>query len=314
MKKYWVIAPYDSTQKNIFNSVWEYDLKNNRIAIGWDELGDVSKLNKKDLKITYQKVYPHNNQKPIMSRDINVLWAFYHDIKQGDIIIARCGTKKIIGIGTVMDSAFFDREAGRERVVDKNAYQYSNFIPVKWEKVEKIFEKIVFSFYTMYEIYEEKYNELLNDNENSDTERTENVEFILEKYLEDFLITNFDKIFGSEFELYRDPEGNIGQQYPAITDNGDIIGRIDILAKEKKTKDFVIIELKKGRESDVVVGQILRYIGWANEHLCNNNENTKGIIVCKDIDQRLIYALKPVDKIIQVRKYKIDFELIDSKN
>jgi hypothetical protein len=42
MKRYWVIAPYDSTQTQIFNKAWEYDLKNGTIAVGWKDLGDVS--------------------------------------------------------------------------------------------------------------------------------------------------------------------------------------------------------------------------------------------------------------------------------
>jgi len=39
-KRYWVIAPYDSTYSDIFEKAWKYDLTNGTIAIGWDELGD----------------------------------------------------------------------------------------------------------------------------------------------------------------------------------------------------------------------------------------------------------------------------------
>ena len=38
------------------------------------------------------------------------------------------------------------------------------------------------------------------------------------------------------------------------------VGTIDILADEPDTNSLVVIELKKGRESDKVVGQTLRYI------------------------------------------------------
>jgi RecB family endonuclease NucS len=48
----------------------------------------------------------------------------------------------------------------------------------------------------------------------------------------------------------------IGEEYPA-----EGAGVIDILARDKKTKDWVVIELKKGQTSDLVIAQPLRYMG-----------------------------------------------------
>jgi len=44
MVRYWIIAPYDSKNLDIFEVAWDYDVKNNRIAIGWNDLGDISKF------------------------------------------------------------------------------------------------------------------------------------------------------------------------------------------------------------------------------------------------------------------------------
>jgi hypothetical protein len=60
--------------------------------------------------------------------------------------------------------------------------------------------------------------------------------------------------------LYQNEESN-GRQYPTP------IGNIDLLAIDKKNKEFVVIELKKGRSSDAVIGQILRYMGWVKDKL-----------------------------------------------
>ena len=38
-------------------------------------------------------------------------------------------------------------------------------------------------------------------------------------------------------------------------------GRIDLLCIDRN-RDFVVIETKKGKESDKVVGPIQRYMGW----------------------------------------------------
>jgi len=40
--------------------------------------------------------------------------------------------------------------------------------------------------------------------------------------------------------------------------------------------------------SDVVIGQILRYIGWVQEHLATDGQSVKGIIIAGDVDDKLI--------------------------
>ena len=316
MSKYWVIAPYDSTIPEIFDKVWEYDLQNKTIALGWIELEDISKLSRPELRAKYVETYGNSIAKSVVTKDTNALWAFYHEISPGDIIIARRGTKKIIGIGTVTGAPFYDSVKGRERVTNLTNNAYSNFIPVKWNEKEIAFDKIVFSFYTIYRIPEEKYQSLIEGNLGSDDEEAaiiqQPVEFVLEKYLEDFIVANFESIFEGRLKLYKDPEGNVGQQYPAINDSGKLLGRIDILAKDPNTNSYLVIELKKGRESDKVVGQILRYMGWVKENLCRKDEDVKGLIICKDTDERLIYALQMVRDIIQVKLYSVDFQLANA--
>jgi len=311
MGKYWVIAPYDSIKTKIFERVWEYDLKNGTIAIGWKDLGDVSQMKSKgELRQKYMEVYGDEKN---LTRDCNSIWSFYNEISLGDVIIARRGTKKIIGIGTVTRTPFYDEEKGKERVASLTDHFFSNFINVKWEEKAIKFDKIVFSFYTIYKISKEKYQSLTKGTPPEEREEgiEQSTEFVLEKYLEDFIVTNFDSVFRGQLELYKDPEGDIGQQYPIIGNEGREIGRIDILAKESSTNSYVVIELKKGRESDKVVGQILRYMSWVKENLCLEGEDVKGLIICKDEDERLSYALKMVQNIIKLKFYNVDFRLRD---
>lgn len=133
----------------------------------------------------------------------------------------------------------------------------------------------------------------------------ESMEFVMEKYLEEFIESNFDKIdFGAKLELYQDEE-NTGRQYPTP------VGNIDLLAIDRNKKEFVVIELKKGRSSDVVVGQILRYMGWVKENLAVNDYdqyNVRGIIISKEKDERLEYALKMLQN-VNVFLYLVSFEL-----
>lgn len=297
-KRYWVIAPADSTQAEVFDKAWEYDLMHGTIAVGWRELADASGLSRAELEARFQNVYGD-----LISRDINAIWRFYHELSPGDVIIARRGTKKIIGIGEVAGRAFYDEARGRERVGHLTEYHYPNFVPVKWEQKLIDFDRIVFSFYVMYEIAEEKYRSLLEGVSDAEEISEQSKEFVLEKYLEDFIVTNFSTIFAGELEPYRDDEAGHGQQYPTE------VGNIDILAKEPATGSYVVIELKKGNPSDKVVGQILRYMGWVAENLCEPGQGVKGLIICRDYEERLHYALRLVEDAISVRLYEVDFRL-----
>ncbi|MBI3956999.1 MAG: DUF91 domain-containing protein, partial [Candidatus Kerfeldbacteria bacterium] len=66
--------------------------------------------------------------------------------------------------------------------------------------------------------------------------------FYMESQLEDFLINNWEKTeFGKKYDLIEEDGALVSQQFR--TD----IGIIDILAKDKKTTQLVVIELKKSQ-------------------------------------------------------------------
>ncbi len=145
--------------------------------------------------------------------------------------------------------------------------------------------------------------EILRLEEKGIYKETEAMEFAMEKYLEEFIESNFHKIkFGANLELYQNEE-NTGRQFPTA------IGNIDLLAIDREKKEFVVIELKKGRSSDVVIGQILRYMGWIKENLANDyNYNVRGIIILKEKDEKLEYALKLLPN-VNLFKYNVSFSI-----
>jgi len=131
----------------------------------------------------------------------------------------------------------------------------------------------------------------------------EAVAFKMEKYLEQFLIDNWAQTpFGSEYEIYQGEGDSTGQQF--MTE----IGPLDILAISKDKKTLLVVELKKGRASDVVVGQILRYMGWVKEELANSDQTVKGVIIALEDDKRIRHALSMVPSVAFYR-YKITFKL-----
>lgn len=133
--------------------------------------------------------------------------------------------------------------------------------------------------------------------------KTESMEFVIEKYLEEFIEANFSKIyFGAKLELYQDEENSSGRQFQTT------IGRIDLLAIDKQKKEFVVIELKKGRSGDVVVGQILRYMGWVKENLAKDEYTVRGIAIVKEKDDKLEYALSQMPT-VELFFYNVSFDL-----
>lgn len=121
-----------------------------------------------------------------------------------------------------------------------------------------------------------------------------------EKHLEDFMESNLGLIEPG-LKLYVDDDNNRGRQYP--TD----VGTIDLLCV-KQNGDLIIIELKKGRGSDAVVGQISRYIGWVKENLADG-KNVWGIIITHEYDDRLKYAVLANDK-LRILYYKINMSFV----
>ena len=309
MKRIWVIAPAPSEEIETFDKAWEFDLKNNVIAIGWGQMDDISSLNDNQLKDKIEKTYPEYKQGQRTST-FNSLWNFWYNIQIDDIIIARKGRKRIAAVGKVIKTAFYNEKMGKERMPYRTERHYKNFISVEWldDKKDIVFDKQVFSMHTIYEISESKYemlvkgNSNIDDNDEGEKEIINKTEFYMEKYLEEFIISNFKTIFPKYYKLYEDEEGNVSNQY--MTD----VGRIDILAQDTKENSFIVIELKKGKESDKVVGQTLRYMGWVKENLALNNEEVKGLIICKETDTKLKYAVSMI-KDISIKYYNIDFNI-----
>ena len=129
--------------------------------------------------------------------------------------------------------------------------------------------------------------------------------FYLEKQLEDFIIENWDRTeFGKKYDLIEEEGRVISQQYPTS------IGKIDILAKDKKTKNYVVIELKKNQTSDDTIGQLSRYMGWVKKEL--KDDNVKGIIVAGKFDEKLKYA-KTMLPNSEAFLYEVDFKIKEYK-
>jgi restriction system protein len=128
--------------------------------------------------------------------------------------------------------------------------------------------------------------------------------FALEKHLEDFLVANWAQTdLGRAYDIYTEEGELIGQQYPSDT------GPIDILAISKDRQTLLVVELKRGRASDVVVGQIQRYMGYVLAELATEEQIVRGAIIALEDDLKLRRALS-VTTNIDFYRYQVSFKLL----
>lgn len=128
--------------------------------------------------------------------------------------------------------------------------------------------------------------------------------FALEKHLEDFLVTNWAQTeLGRAYDIYSEDGELIGQQFPSDT------GPLDILAISKDRKTLLVVELKRGRASDAVVGQIQRYMGYVLGELAAADQNVRGAIIALEDDLRLRRALSVAPN-IDFYRYQVSFKLL----
>ena len=128
-------------------------------------------------------------------------------------------------------------------------------------------------------------------------------EFVLEAHLEEFLVGNWKSIdWGRPLEIWNGPDGESGHQL--VTS----VGRLDFLCSDRLTDALIVVELKRGRPSDKVVGQVARYIGYVRTHLAKPGQPVEGLIIAHDADDPLCYAVAAFPG-LQLMTYEVTFQL-----
>lgn len=252
------------------------------------------------------------------------------NLEKGDKVVFYVGLPKIVFAGTaVLDSSCFKLTQEQQEKYGHGKQFYAPEYGVllkeidKWGKpksVKDLVSKLNFienqDYWYSYlqggvrQITEDDFRTICDEREVGFVEQIEKtpdlespVEFALETHLEEFIYNNWNSIdWGSSLELFKTEEQN-GRQFPAG------IWSIDFLARDRRKGDIVVIELKKGKTSDAVIGQLLRYIAWVKENLAERHQEVRGIIVANEVSEKLRYGVKNLDN-VEIKTYKVNFKLI----
>lgn len=99
--RYWIYSPYDA---------WDEFCKTGIMTIGRDYLGDPMLYeSKSEMQSAMQDCGTERDTTTYKNAVLEV-WQFIHDIKPGDIIIAKKGTKTVLGRGVVTSDFIYDEK------------------------------------------------------------------------------------------------------------------------------------------------------------------------------------------------------------
>ncbi|MBS1960597.1 MAG: DUF1016 family protein [Bdellovibrionales bacterium] len=275
----------------------EVDLKN-ELTEEWKE------FNKKFIP-TYLKENP-DRSKVAAGLACGFLWTVSRGINRGDVVLCPNGEGAYF-VGEVTSGYFFKKG---ENLPHRRSVKWSP-IQLPRTAMSQSLKNSTGSIGTVSEVskFADEIEKLIAGDAakpsivSASPEIEDPAAFALEEHLEEFLVKNWEQTeLGKKYDIYEEEGEIVGQQYPSDT------GPIDILAISKNKKELLVVELKRGRASDVVVGQIQRYMGFVQEELAEDGQAVKGAIIALEDDLNVRRALQ-VTKNIEFFKYQISFKL-----
>lgn len=181
---YWVYAPGRDSY------MWEEFYKRGVMAIGWDEIGDLSLFeSKSEIKEKMKNIYDSNLS---YKNATHAAWQFANEMKVGDIIFVKKGRSQLIGRGIVTSDYFYDFEASEYNHIRTVKWTHHG----EWSYPGKAAMKTLTDV-TPYSDFVEKLNNIFDDDTSEDIEEVEKSYSSYTK--EDFL----SDIFMSEEEYER---------------------------------------------------------------------------------------------------------------
>jgi len=307
-KNYWAIHMGEN------NRYADVAYENNFIGVGWNVIPDLTNFRntnnrqfKDKINPLLEKAYP---DKSINAKGqiIGQLYRFGNLMNLGDIVLVPNTQEGKVYAGFISSEYFHETDAG-EQCPHQHRRKVKWLKVLNWDDVSRELKNTLGSIMTTFSVSDhwEEIEKLLaeSDAESGAVENYE--EFGLESHLEDFLVENWERLkLGEKYDIFKEDNQVVGQQY--VTP----IGRIDILARAKDNNGWLVIELKKGKDDDRVVGQTLRYIGWVAESLAEKEEDVKGLIITKEKDDKLMYALRALNN-VSFMTYSVKFDLKEEK-
>jgi hypothetical protein len=267
-----------------------------------------------DPRLASAKLHPRKKTASFTHSDVSWIECVFDTNRfsgnpNSQVLVVECATKR----GTDVDGPLLERQLkqaqiGGEVKVDESlvvlqyrwGYGHDEAFPLhEPQRVAEVIDWTHAALRVLFGHLEKQRNVVtFTAGPGAETGASGNLTLALEKYLEDLLVDGWDSLGLTQ------PLQYLGRQVPC----GDL-GFIDILAKDRGTGDFVVIELKRDRTDDEVVGQLSRYMGWAREHRANAaGVSVRGIIIVHEVTPKLRAAALAHDN-VQLYTYNLAIAL-----
>ena len=103
---------------------WDDCLREGYICVGWDEVGDLSQFESKEVfRARFEEAYPYKGHLSQARRKGNELWALT-ELEPGDLVVANRGIGRVLALGEVVEPGY--------RWADERS-EYQHTVAVKWD-------------------------------------------------------------------------------------------------------------------------------------------------------------------------------------
>lgn len=157
---YWIYSPGNNADK------WEEFYKEGIMAIGWNEIGDLSSYDSKEAMKQAMKAKIDPTRPYTMAA--HATWQFANEMKPGDVVFAKKGMYLIVGRGVVESDYIYD--ANRDEYVNIRKVRWTH--KGEWQHPGQAVMKTLTNI-TQYTDYVEKLNSLFDTGEIDDVEKEE---------------------------------------------------------------------------------------------------------------------------------------------
>lgn len=231
-------------------------LHDNVIAVGWPDVGDLSKLepSREAFKQHYTSVYPEAKKQSV-ANSAGMLFRFVHEVQIGDYVVFPSKSDRMINIGEIVGDYYFDG----------NEHEYDQKRKVKWIKH---LPRTSFSQGALYEVgsalsffmvknYAEEYLAALGKNFKKASDMSagedETVGATAEEIIEntrDFILKELSKnLKGYDLELFvADLLNAMGYRTTVSPHGGD--SGVDITAYKDELPPRIVVQVKS-QDSDI---------------------------------------------------------------
>lgn len=156
-KRYWIYSPYDK---------WDEFCNSGVFTIGRDYLGDPTLYeSRSDMQGAMLDYGTERNATTYKNASLEV-WQFIYDIKPGDVVFAKKGTKTLLGKGVVISDFIYDEK----KPSDFKYYRKIKWTHIgEWEHPGKAVKKALMDI-TSYTDYVNQLNAIFGTDDNEETE------------------------------------------------------------------------------------------------------------------------------------------------